>query len=113
MTYDEYVTHFSMWALLKSPLILGNDVTNMVCLPFSPITIKYEALSTMMQTDETLSIITNDALINISQDHWGSAAHRLWKVPVSGGELSLWRGGLSDGYELIFLRFLSLHSSHE
>jgi alpha-galactosidase len=31
MTYDEYVTHFSMWALLKSPLILGNDITNMVC----------------------------------------------------------------------------------
>lgn len=26
------VTHFSMWAILKSPLILGNDVTNMVLL---------------------------------------------------------------------------------
>lgn len=24
------VTHFSMWSVLKSPLILGNDVTNMV-----------------------------------------------------------------------------------
>jgi len=24
------VTHFSMWAVLKSPLILGNDITNMV-----------------------------------------------------------------------------------
>jgi alpha-galactosidase len=35
MTYDEYVTHFSMWALLKSPLILGNDVTNMVCPLYS------------------------------------------------------------------------------
>lgn len=30
MTYDEYVTHFSMWSILKSPLILGNDVKNMV-----------------------------------------------------------------------------------
>ncbi|THH02862.1 hypothetical protein EW026_g106 [Hermanssonia centrifuga] len=30
MSFDEYVTHFSMWSLLKSPLILGNDVTNMV-----------------------------------------------------------------------------------
>ncbi|KNZ53465.1 alpha-galactosidase [Puccinia sorghi] len=29
MSYDEYVTHFSMWALSKSPLILGNDVTKM------------------------------------------------------------------------------------
>jgi alpha-galactosidase len=25
------VSHFSMWSVLKSPLILGNDVTNMVC----------------------------------------------------------------------------------
>lgn len=51
MTFDEYgghnrhillgnvqwlrcpVTHFSMWSILKSPLILGNDVTNMVCWP--------------------------------------------------------------------------------
>lgn len=32
------VTHFSMWAVLKSPLILGNDVTSMVraLLPRSP-----------------------------------------------------------------------------
>jgi len=30
MTTDEYITHFSMWALVKSPLILGNDLTNMV-----------------------------------------------------------------------------------
>jgi alpha-galactosidase len=113
MTYDEYVTHFSMWAVLKSPLILGNDVTNMVCPLFSPINIRYEAHSATMQTDETLSIITNDALINISQDHWGSPAHRLWKVPVSGGELSLWRGGLSDGYEFIFLRLLYFLSPYE
>lgn len=27
------VTHFSMWALVKSPLILGNDVTDMVSPP--------------------------------------------------------------------------------
>lgn len=31
MTDIEYRTHFSMWALIKSPLILGNDLTNMVC----------------------------------------------------------------------------------
>lgn len=27
------VTHFSMWSILKSPLILGNDVTDMVRSP--------------------------------------------------------------------------------
>lgn len=93
MTYDEYgacaslpfttsqlkrssaVTHFSMWAVLKSPLILGNDVTNM--------------------TNETLSIITNDAIIAVSQDSAGSPVERTWETPVpSGGALSLWSGSL-------------------
>jgi alpha-galactosidase len=52
------------------------------------------------KTNETLSIITNDALINISQDAAGAVANRLWKVSVSGGDLSLWRGSLSDGLVL-------------
>lgn len=31
------VTHFSMWSILKSPLILGNDVTDMVrSTPITP-----------------------------------------------------------------------------
>ncbi|EED81247.1 candidate alpha-galactosidase from glycoside hydrolase family GH27 [Postia placenta Mad-698-R] len=84
MTYDEYVTHFSMWSVLKSPLILGNDVTNM--------------------TNETLEIITNDAVIAINQDPNGSAANRLWKVPVaSGGDLSLWSGSLVNNQFVIAL----------
>jgi len=29
-SYDEYVTHFSLWAIVKSPLILGHDLTSMV-----------------------------------------------------------------------------------
>ncbi|TFY59512.1 hypothetical protein EVJ58_g5725 [Rhodofomes roseus] len=75
MTYDEYVTHFSMWALLKSPLILGNDVTSM--------------------TNETLSIITNDAIIAVNQDANGSPVERRWNTPISsGGTLSLWSGSL-------------------
>jgi alpha-galactosidase len=77
MTHDEYVSHFSMWALLKSPLILGNDVTNM--------------------TAETLSIITNDALIGANQDTSGGAARRMWKKPASGGgDLSLWSAGFAN-----------------
>lgn len=76
MNFDEYVTHFSMWALLKSPLILGNDVTNM--------------------TNETLSIITNDAIIAANQDPGGSPASRIWKVPVTGGDLSLWSSSLQN-----------------
>jgi len=78
---ESEVTHFSMWALLKSPLILGNDVTNM--------------------TNETLSIITNDAIIAVNQDSAGSPATRQWKRSVSeGGHLELWSGSLVN-YQFI------------
>lgn len=30
MTKTEYITHFSMWAIAKSPLILGNNLENIV-----------------------------------------------------------------------------------
>lgn len=30
MTTDQYIVHFSLWAMTKSPLILGNDLTIMV-----------------------------------------------------------------------------------
>ncbi|KAF8746738.1 Melibiase, partial [Rhizoctonia solani] len=83
MTYDEYVTHFSMWAAVKSPLILGNDVTEM--------------------TAETLEIITNQAVIAVSQDANGSPANRLWKRTLTDGDLSLWIGSLVNDTWVIAL----------
>ncbi|KAF8515218.1 alpha-galactosidase [Gautieria morchelliformis] len=83
MNFDEYVTHFSMWALLKSPLILGNDITSM--------------------SNETLEIITNDAIIAVNQDSGGSPANRIWKRAVSGGDLSLYQGSLVNSVFVIAL----------
>ncbi|KAJ3528219.1 hypothetical protein NM688_g8024 [Phlebia brevispora] len=83
MTFDEYVTHFTMWSILKSPLILGNDITNM--------------------SNDTLTIITNKAIIDISQDPNGSPANRMWKRAVDGGELSLWAGSLVNNQFIIAL----------
>jgi len=83
MTYDEYVVHFSFWSLFKSPLILGNDVTQM--------------------TNETLEIITNSAIIAINQDPLGSPVTRIWKQNVTGGDLQLWSGSLSNGSTVIGL----------
>ncbi|KAJ7601062.1 alpha-galactosidase [Mycena floridula] len=75
MTFDEYVTHFSMWAVIKSPLILGNDVRNM--------------------TNETLEIITNSAVIAVNQDPLGAPGTRVWKKTLDiGGDLQLWYGPL-------------------
>lgn len=54
MTHDEYKAHFSLWAALKSPLILGNDVANM--------------------TIETASILKNAEIIAVNQDPLGISA---------------------------------------
>jgi len=84
MTSDEYVTHFSMWAVMKSPLILGNDVRNM--------------------TAETLEIITNKAIIAVNQDPLGSPGIRVWKKTIpSGGDLQLWYGSLANSTWVIAL----------
>lgn len=97
------VTHFSMWAILKSPLILGNDLTSMVSLytpasrPISkflpePSVISEPTLLCHTQSDETFSIISNEQLISINQDPMGSAAFRVWKK----GDLQLWVGNLVE-----------------
>jgi len=48
MTFNEYKSHFCLWSLIKSPLIIGCDVTNL--------------------TDETLSILTKKEVIAVNQD---------------------------------------------
>ncbi|CAH7686967.1 family 27 glycoside hydrolase [Phakopsora pachyrhizi] len=99
MTHDEYVTHFSMWALLKSPLILGNDVTS-----FSP---------------ESLSIITNQGIIALNQDPANSAGYRVWKRPDpnggsnGSGGIQLWRADLVNGsFALAFLNLTPRKVTH-
>ncbi len=48
MTYEEDKAHFSMWSMLNSPLLAGNDLRKM--------------------SDETLSILTNQEVIALNQD---------------------------------------------
>ena len=57
MTYDEDKTHFTMWCIMNSPLIAGNDLTNM--------------------SDETLAILTNEEVIALNQDPMVYQARRL------------------------------------
>ena len=56
---NEYVTHFSMWAMLSSPLIIGTDVT--------------------ILSPANLAIYSNPAVIAINQDPSASAGYRIWK----------------------------------
>jgi alpha-galactosidase len=48
LTLEESKTHFALWALAKSPLLLGNDLNNM--------------------TQDILQVITNRHLIALHQD---------------------------------------------
>ena len=56
---NEYATHFSMWAMNSSPLVIGTDIT------------KIDA--------QALSIYSNPAVIAVNQDPSGQAAFRIWK----------------------------------
>jgi len=51
MTYDEYRTHFSLWALSKAPLLIGCDVTK--------------------KDPETFEILLNKEVIAVDQDKLG------------------------------------------
>jgi len=57
LTYNEEVSHFSLWAIIKAPLIVGNDLTNM--------------------SDTTLSILNNTEVIAVSQDPLGIPGRRI------------------------------------
>ncbi|WP_230679908.1 glycoside hydrolase family 27 protein [Pontibacter rufus] len=66
MSYEEDKTHFSMWCMLNSPLLAGNDLRKM--------------------SDETISILTNKELIALNQDKLVYQARRL----VDNGDLEVW-----------------------
>ena len=74
MTADEYRAHFSMWAIMASPLITGNDLRTM--------------------TDETKSILLNTEVIAVDQDPLGVQGTK-WLDRGSGTQI--WVKPLADG----------------
>ena len=73
LTLAENRTHFSMWAMLASPLLAGNDLTSM--------------------KPEIKAILTNRDVIAIDQDKLGKQAYRAY----SDGEVEVWARHLSGG----------------
>lgn len=73
--------HFGLWAIAKSPLVLGLDLNKI--------------------SDSTLAIIRNRGIIDINQDKLGKAATTFTPpgsaAPVSGKIHPYWTGPLSDG----------------
>ncbi len=73
MHFDEYRTHFSLWAILAAPLIAGNDLSNM--------------------TPETKSILLNREVIAVDQDPLGKQGDRAY----AAGPLEVWTKPLQNG----------------
>lgn len=77
LTLDEERTHFALWAILNSPLLLGNDLRNM-----SP---------------QTLDILTNKEIIAINQDSLGIQGFKykkegtveIWVKPMVNNEWAI------------------------
>ena len=62
LTYNQNVSHFSLWCMMNSPLILGNDLRTM--------------------SDKVKEIVTNTNLIAINQDSLAKQAKRVKKGTV-------------------------------
>ncbi|GIF50111.1 alpha-galactosidase [Asanoa ferruginea] len=73
MTATEYTAHFSLWALLNAPLLLGNDLRSM--------------------SAQTLGIIRNAEVVAVNQDWGGSQGRKLRDF----GETEVWAKPMSDG----------------
>jgi alpha-galactosidase len=74
MSFDEQATHFAMWAMLKSALMISTDVS---------------ALS-----DDLVAVLQNRDLITINQD---SAAKPITLVQRWTGDRDVWAGDLANG----------------
>jgi alpha-galactosidase len=102
MTNTEYRTHMSLWALLASPLLAGNDLRRM-----SP---------------ETIAILTNRDVIAVDQDPLGRQGHRiraddvieLWEKPLQSGAhaVGLFNRGQSPARISVRWSELGLRGAH-
>jgi alpha-galactosidase len=77
LTFHENQSHFALWAILNSPLILGNDLRNM--------------------KPETLDILKNKGIIALNQDALGVQGFKyttlenieVWVKPLANNEWAL------------------------
>ncbi|KAF7308176.1 Alpha-galactosidase [Mycena chlorophos] len=98
LTYEEAKTHFTVWALLKSPLLIGTHLAD--------------------ASDETLSILKNTEIIAINQDpvvgtaltpfRWGLNPN--W-TPNASHPAQYWSGESQNGTVFMAINTLSTPST--
>jgi alpha-galactosidase len=79
MTPAEYRSHFSLWAMMASPLMAGNDVAHM--------------------DETTRSILLNKEVIAVDQDPLGIQGRRVWKE----GDNEVWVKPLANGARALLM----------
>ncbi|KAL1169827.1 hypothetical protein V6Z11_A05G172900 [Gossypium hirsutum] len=79
MTMDEYRSHFSIWSLMKAPLLIGCDLRSV--------------------SNRTLRILGNKEVIEVNQDSLGVQGRKL----RSKDGLGVWAGPLSDNRVVVVL----------
>ena len=73
LTPNEQYSHVSLWCLVAAPLIFSGDITRL--------------------DDFTLSLLSNDEVIDVDQDPLGKPGRRM----AIDGELEVWARDLEDG----------------
>ncbi len=81
LTHDEQYTHMSLWCLLSSPLLLGCDLTKL--------------------DDFTLSLLTNDELLDVNQDPLARQASLIYRDQP--GQVEVWAKSMEDGSKAVGL----------
>src|SRR5664279_315177 len=79
LTPNEQYTHVSLWSLVAAPLIFSGDITRL--------------------DDFTLSLLTNDEIIEVDQDALGKPGFRVSKV----GDAEVWIRQMEDGSHAVGL----------
>jgi len=82
MTEAEERTHFSFWSALKSPLIIGADLSNI--------------------SQSSLNVLKNKEIIAINQDPLGAAVTYVSALSVEN-QIQVWVGPLTDGRVVVLV----------
>lgn len=83
MTFDEYYAHFSLWCILKAPLLIGCSLENI--------------------SQQTLTILGNEELIAINQDSLGKQGYRIKRQNTTHGIHEVWGGDLANNRFVVAL----------
>lgn len=81
-TLNQQQTHFAFWAALKSPLIIGADLSKLA--------------------NDSLAVLTNKAIIGLNQDALGEpVTYR--EAYSEEGLFQVWAGRVEGGYVVLLL----------